>query len=284
VELTTVWVRKLRALTQALVGVCAVVGLAYTWRAAWQADVLRAAIGAAATLAVLTAGTVWAGTLRVALAFLRTQRRLARLERRLSAILGAQAAHGTHLLELADGLAEVRQERERTAADLAARIEENDRRLGRTVEGLRARLETFSKLHDDQAERLERRVAALEAASSRHAGAADAAELDDGSVAEWAVPDSPPGERTVVAYRHLVEQDGSGDSVAGAEFASAKRRLREEFAGLVYRQEYAAALAKGDELANRFPDSTAAADFRRVRPHLVRRIQLAESASPERLV
>ena len=281
VGLTTVWVRKLRRLISVLVGACALAGLVYTWRAAWQADVFRAVIGAAATLAVLSAGAIWAASLRLGMTMLRTQRHLGRLERRLASILDIHAEHGGRLNKLAAGLDETRRGQERSAQDLTARIEENGGRVERRLQSLLARLETFSGLHDDQAERLERRVAALESAVRRGAAAADAATIDDGSVADWAAADSPPGERTVAAYEHLVVQESGGDSPqrATATDASAERnRLRHEFARLIHSQDYVAALAKGDEIVERFPDSNAATDFRRVRPHLIRRIQLAASA------
>ena len=60
--------------------------------------------------------------------------------------------------------------------------------------------------------RLERRVAALESAVRRGAAAADTATIDDPSVSDWAAADSPPGERTVAAYEHLVAQESGGDS------------------------------------------------------------------------
>jgi len=284
VGLTTVWVRKLRRLISVLVGVCVLAGLAYTWRAAWQADVFRAAIGAASTLAVLSAGAIWAASLRLAMALLGTQRRLGRLERRLASILDIHAEHGERLNELARGLDETRRDQGRTAQNLAARIEENDGRLQRRLQSLLARLETFSRLHDDQAERLERRVAALESAVRRGVAAADAARIDDGSVADWAAADSPPGERTVAAYQHLVTQESGGDSPQrrpGIDASAERNRLRHEFARLIHGRDYVAALAKGDEIVDRFPDSNAATDFRRVRPHLIRRIELAESAQQE---
>jgi hypothetical protein len=270
-------VRKLRRLTYALVGACALVGLAYTWRAAWQADIVRAAIGAASTLAVLIAGALWTGSLRLAMVSLRTQRRLRRSEGRVAAIWGIHVGHGVRLNELATGLDEARREQTRSAGDLAAKIDADRSLLVRRLESLHTRLETFAKLHDGQAERLEQRVSALESAVRRGVAAADAARLDDASAADWATDESPPGERTVAAYQHLVAQESRADSVDGDAMYD-KHRLREDFARLIHRRDYVDALAKGDEIVNRFPDSGAASDFRRVRPHLLRRIQLTESA------
>ena len=127
--------------------------------------------------------------------------------------------------------------------------------------------------HEDQAERLERRVNSLETALRRAMPTADMAMIDDH---DWAASDSPPGERTVAAYQHLITQDASADTVSGAAVLAEKRQLRTEFAGLIHRGDYAGALVKGDEIVDRFPESTAARDFRRVRPHLLRRIHLAK--------
>ena len=76
---TTRWVRRLRSLMVLLVATCALAGLAFIWRAAWRGQVLEAALGAAATLAILAATALWAAVLRLAPTVLRTQRRMARV-------------------------------------------------------------------------------------------------------------------------------------------------------------------------------------------------------------
>ncbi|MCP4248288.1 MAG: hypothetical protein GY778_14675 [bacterium] len=280
---TTRWVRRLRGLMVLLVGTCAAVGLGFTWRAAWRGEVLDAALGAAATLAVLAAASLWSAALRLAPAVLRAQRRMVRLERRLGLLTDRYAGQGDRLAELAQRLHASEQTGERIRSQMIEKIDAIQAGLGKRFEALLVRLETFAKLHDGQTERLDRRMAALEKAWQQGAGRPDAARLDEVMAADWASPEEPPGQRTVAAYQQLVEPGSSADpavgqSVATADAISDKRRLRSEFAQLIHRRDYRGALAKGDEIDRRFPNSTAAVDFRRVRPHLARRIELAEAA------
>ncbi|MFQ5491878.1 MAG: hypothetical protein ACE5GE_14260 [Phycisphaerae bacterium] len=129
----------------------------------------------------------------------------------------------------------------------------------------------------DGAVGLDRRVAALESVL-RHSGG-DAVSLDE---THWADDAEPPGQRTMAAYEHLIGRGGLSDSLAGVKLSGEgqddKQAMRLEFAALIHRHDYVGALATGDELVNRHPDSKAALDFRRVRPHLVRKIQLRETA------
>ncbi len=273
------WLRKVRRLTHVLIVAGVLTGLVVTWRAAIQADVLRAAIGAAATLGVLCSGTLWLASIRVGLALVRSLRRCDRLGRRLLGAEEAYAAQQQRLDNLTDELSTACEASRQEAKELADRVDQSHRRVIERVEGVVARVETFSKLHDGQAERLERRVSALESALRRGAASPDVEKID---TRDWADSNAPPGERTVAAYRHLVEQEVPADTTAEADVLAEKRKLRTDFAGLIHDKDYAAALAKGDELVTRFPESTAATDFRRVRPHLVRRIQLAKNAEPGR--
>ena len=273
---TTVWLRRMRWLTYAVVGAGVVVGLGLTWQSAWHGDVVRAAAGSAATLAILGAGVLWGAALRAAVATIRTEGRLERLERRLDVIIVVHAEHQDRLHELADDLEETRLQATDTSRDVQAKLDQGARRFTERIEGLSARVETYSKLHDDQAERLERRVAALEAAGRRSVAVADVHTFED---RDWAVEESPPGERTVAAYRQLVDQDAPADGGTGADESAERHTLRQEFAGFIHRRDYVSALATGDEIVRRFPGSGAASDFHRVRPHLVRRIELAERAA-----
>ena len=273
---TTVWLRRVRRLTYAVVGAGVVVGLGFTWQSAWHGDVVRAAAGSAATLAVLGVGVIWGAALRAALATIRTERRLERLERRLGVISELHAEHHNRLDKLADGLEEARLQAADANREVHAKLDQGARRFTERIEGLSARVETYSKLHDDRADRLERRLAALEAAGRHGAAVADVHTFED---RDWAVEESPPGERTVAAYRQLVDQDAPADGVTGADESAERHTLRQEFAGFIHRRDYVSALATGDEIVRRFPGSSAASDFQRVRPHLVRRIELAERAA-----
>ncbi|MCH7813950.1 MAG: hypothetical protein IID40_08010, partial [Planctomycetes bacterium] len=262
---TTRWVRRLRSLMVLLVATCALAGLAFIWRAAWRGEVLEAALGAAGTLAVLAAAALWAAVLRLAPTVLRTQRRMARLEHRLGLLTDLHAEQGDHLTELTHRLSASEHDSERLRSQMIEQVNAIQAGLGNRFEALRVRLETFTKLHDGQTERLDQRMTALEKAWQQGAGRPDAARLDEVMAADWASPDEPPGQRTVAAYRQLVEPGSSADtavgqSVATAEATSDKRRLRSEFAHLIHRQDYRGALATGDEIDRRFPNSTAAAD------------------------
>jgi len=278
IGLTAVWVRRLRRWMYVLLAACAVAGLTYTWEAAWQGNVVRALLGAASTFVILAGGALGTGLLQLAMVVLRSERRLERLERGLGGFRGGLVEQGERLDGLAESVQQARALQEQAVDELAKQADERLGRVAARAEGISARLETFSNLHGEQSERLERRVAGLESAVRRQVAAADAAKIDDGFAAHWASAETPPGERTVAAYQHLVDHGAGGDSSAmhgGVDLATDKRRLREEFAGLIYRRDYAGALSKGDEIATRYPDSTAATDFRRVRPHLMRRIRLA---------
>lgn len=275
VWITTVWLRRMRRLTYAVVGPAVAVGLGFTWRAAWHGDVVQAVVGAAATLAMLGAGVMWGAALRAGLATIRTGRRLERLERYFGTMVNIQLKHQDRLEELADGLEESRLQATQTGRDLETKLDQSRRRLTERLDGLLARVGTYSKLHDDQAERLEQRIAALESAVRRGAAVRDVHTFED---RDWAVQDTPPGERTVAAYRQLVEQGAAADGGTADESAE-RRALRQEFAGFIHRRDYVKALSAGDQIVERFPHSTAASDFRRVKPHLVRRIELAERAA-----
>jgi hypothetical protein len=276
VRVTTVWLRDMRRLSHVVIGAAVVAGLAYTWRAAWYGEIASAAGGAAATLAVLGAGVLWGVGLRAGLAAVRGQRRLDRIERRLDHVADAQLESQQHVVRLAAQVDRCRRETEDGDRQLQARLEEVQSRLTQRHQGLLTRIETFSKLHDEQAERLERRVSALESAVQRATAPADREPIED---RDWAVEDTPPGERTVAAYTHLVDDGASGDGLEDARESALRRALRLEFASLIHRRDYVAALAKGDEILERFSGTQAAADFRRVRPHLIRRIELAERAT-----
>lgn len=279
IDLSPGWLRGMRRLAYVFVTAAVLAGLVFTWRAAFRADVARAVLGAAATLGMLVAGVLWMASLRVGVALFRVRRRFDRLERRLSSLFAERLEDGRRVQALTGRLDEVRRQLDSAVDDLAARTQADTRRVVERLEGTVARVETFSGLYDDQAERLERRVSVLESALRRGAASADAAVIEDRG---WSLPDAPPGERTVAAYHHLVGQETSEDSPAGEDHEAEKRRLRADFAALIHRRDYAAALVKGDELTRRFADSSAAADFRRVRPHLVRRIQLAEGKAVAR--
>ncbi|HUU85799.1 MAG TPA: hypothetical protein VM243_20065 [Phycisphaerae bacterium] len=271
VRVTTVWLRRMRRLTYAVVGAAALVSLYFTWLAAWRGDILRAAVASAATLAALGAGIMWAAALRAGLATIRNQRRLERLQQHFATINETHLHQQDRLDDLTDALERGRLQTDHNHREAKAELERTARRLTERLESLLARVETFSRLHDDQAERLERRVAAIESTTRRGDSVADLHTFED---RDWAVDEHPPGERTVAAYRHLVDSQTTADHAAGADRSAERRALRQEFAGCIHRREYASALARGDEIVRRFPDSGAASDFQRVRPHLLRRIEL----------
>jgi hypothetical protein len=50
-----------------------------------------------------------------------------------------------------------------------------------------------------------------------------------------------------------------------------RQTLRDQFACLVREGRFGQALAKGEEIAEAFPNSPLAAEFERIQPHLVRR-------------
>ncbi len=277
---TTRWLRKVRRLTWVLIGVPVVVGLGYTWRAAWRAEVLAAAVGAAATLGVLGIGLLFSGLLRVGLGLVRGGRRVARLDRRLGTLCEADGSVRRRLDHLSHDQEKLRGQTDQDARRLGEALkltEDGIRKLEQHLAGIEARVEAFSKLHDDQADRLDRRLARLEGTGRLISGLADSVRIDS----HWADDSTPPGEHTVTAFQHLVGQGtgGEGDAPDRSSVASERQRLRLDFASLIHRHEYEAALMVGDELANRFADSAAAADFRRVRPHLVRKIQLLKTAA-----
>jgi hypothetical protein len=56
------------------------------------------------------------------------------------------------------------------------------------------------------------------------------------------------------------------------------RRLREAFNENVRCEDYAGALATGTEILRLLPNSSIAADFERIRPHLLRRVERAVQA------
>ena len=259
------WLRGVRRLMLLLIGAPVGIALAYTWRSAWRADVVGAGAGVLCT--------AW---LRLGMALLRDRRHLERLERRLDALSTNHRERLAHLVAEQERLRGQAEQGERRLAELLEQSRESDRQTQQRIASLQARIETFCKLHDDQADRLDRRIARLEGATRRAAGPADVVNIAD---SHWASEDTPPGERTVSAFQHLVGQAGAAeaDTAERGRATSERQQLALEFASLIHRRDYAAALAKGDEIAGRFPDSTAAADFRRVRPHLVRKIQLLET-------
>jgi hypothetical protein len=268
------WLRRVRGLTYGLIGGPVAAGLVYTWWSAWRADVSGAVLGAALTLAVLGVGLLCSAWLRLGVAALRGERRVERLERRLEAGADAGRRQDRRLAHVEAELGQQGEQGRQQADQLAHLAEQNDAR-GRQVEqrlaGMQARIDTFCKLYDEQVDRLERRIARAEQIVRRAAEPADAVRISD---SHWAAEDTPPGERTVAAFQHLVAQDGPGaEDAASVSPEAERRRLSQEFAGLIHRREYVEALAKGDEIADRFPESAAAEDFQRVRPHLVRRIQ-----------
>jgi len=262
------------------VGAGVVAGLGYTWQAAWRGDVLAAVAGSAATLAFLTAGALWGMSLRLGVTLMRTRRQTARLERRQANAIDVKTANSQRHTELVAELNHTRRQLDRGDRELANRINDGQARLAQRLESLLTRMETFCNLRDDQLNRLERRMTELEASLRRGLAPPDVARLDGVIGADWAAPDAPPGEGTMAAYQHLVDSEPAaadgGRRAKGSN--SEKRRLREEFARLIHERQYTEALAKGDELQRRFPNSTTASDFRRVRPHLVRRIELASRA------
>jgi hypothetical protein len=274
---TTQWLRSLRRLTVVLVGVPVLVALFFTWRSAWRADVLGAAVGAGLTLGILGAGALMSAWQRLGMAIVRGQRRVERAERRLDALARVLETQATGLTVQQEELRAQADRVDRRVADLAKTDEQRAREAEQRLAGMDARIEAFCKLHDEQADRLDRRVSRLEAVAGRGTGPADAVRISE---SHWAADDSPPGERTVSAFEHLVAEPGG--TVAGASHDAAtsaeRQRLRQEFASLIHQRDYAAALDKGDEIASRFPESSAAADFMRVRPHLVRKIRLLETA------
>lgn len=247
------WLRRVRRLTYGIIGIFAVLGLGLTWRAALSGRVAEALAGAVVTLCVLGTGMVWSVSVRLSLNLLRLRRRLVRLERRMGV---STPRSGGQIKRFRMGKGPV------------------DARIGSLI----ARLERFCDVQEESADRIDRRVSTLESVV-RHSGE-DALSLEE---THWADEKEPPGERTLAAYQHLTGRGGLSDSLAGATLAHEgnddKQAMRLEFAALVHRHEYHGALATGDELVNRYPESKAAADFRRVRPHLVRKIQLRETAS-----
>lgn len=60
----------------------------------------------------------------------------------------------------------------------------------------------------------------------------------------------------------------------------AEASLREQFAAQVRRGDYAAALATGDQMAALLPDRPVAREYEALRPHLLRRAQVAEAPQP----
>lgn len=268
------WLRRVRRLTFAVVGVPVGAALVYTWWSAWRADLVGAVVGAALALAVLVVGLLYSAWLRLGIAVLRGERKAKRLERQMEAGADVRRRQDQRLGQVEADLGQ-QQEQNRQQADQTARLAEQNeahrRQVEQQVAGMNARVDTFCKLSGEQLERLDRRVARTEQAVRRAAEPADAVRISD---SHWADEDTPPGERTVAAFQHLVGQtEAGGKDAAGSTAAAERRRLSQEFASLIHRRDYVAALAKGDEIANRFPDSAAAADFQRVRPHLVRRIQ-----------
>lgn len=250
------WLRRVRRLTYGIIGIFAVLGLAMTWRAALNGRVVEALAGAVVTLCVLGTGMVWSVSVRLSLNLLRLRRRLIRLERRLG-ISTSRGGQPIAKVRSGQGLADGR------------------------MAGLIARLERFCDVQEESANRMDRRVSTLESVGRHSSG--DALSLEE---THWADEQDPPGQRTLAAYEHLTGRGGLSDSLAGVTFSHEgqddKQAMRLEFAALIHRHEYHGALATGDELVNRYPESKAASDFRRVRPHLVRKIQLRETASKGR--
>lgn len=264
--------RRLRRLIYLLIGPTTLAALTYTWWRAWQADLRGAAVGAALTLLTLGAGQAWAATLRVGATLVRAQRRGRLAQDRLDRLDAGLAG-------VAATASDARRRCEHAGGQLETRLAEQTRRLAERFDSLLTRVETFSKLHDEQADRLERRLSSLETAVRRGTLAMDHARIDD---RDWSDEGVPPGERTVAAYHQLVHATHSGDSIGGAapgglsdDERSLKHALRQEFASFIHLHDYASALTKGDEIVRLFPGSAVAADFQRVRPHLLRRLQRA---------
>lgn len=250
------WLRRVRRLTYGIIGIFAVSGLAMTWRAALNGRVAEALAGAVVTLCVLGTGMVWSVSVRVSLNQLRLRRRLVRLERRMGV---STPRSGGQIKRFRVGQGPV------------------DARIGSLV----ARLERFCDLQEESASRMNLRVSTLESQARPSGG--DAVSLEE---THWADQQDPPGQRTLAAYQHLTGRGGLSDSLAGIKFSHEgeddKQAMRLEFAALIHRHDYHGALATGDELVNRYPESKAASDFRRVRPHLVRKIQIRATASKGR--
>lgn len=266
--LTSRWLRRVRRLALAWASVPVTAGLAFTWWAAVQGQVLQAAVAASATLVVLGVAFLASAWLRVAAATLRTGRRLDRIEHRLSAAMEFQFA--LHSGPSASSLERHRQQIEHKAERLNAAMEAIDarrRELEHRLSEAQATVENACSQYEEQADRFEQDFSPSQRSP---ADVRDEVSLAD---SHWADDDTPPGERTLTAFKHLIEQKGDGKRSAAAQTRADKLRLSQEFASLIHRRSYAEALSKGDEIVNRYPDSTIASDFRRVRPHLVRKIQ-----------
>ncbi len=251
VSLSVDWIRRVRTRVIALLSAAVAATLVYEMYCLVNRDLRGVVIGASGTLGILGIGMIWTWALKLAVALIRNQRRLGRIEYKA-------AASGEH-----------------APLTTAPKDTSKDERFATLV----GRVEQFCDSQEDKAHRMERRLAALESLARRAGTAADLFALDE---TDWNEEESP-GENTLTAFSFLLDEAAPGESVAGVALKPdsiiEKRALRLEFAALIHRRDYSGALSTGDELSNRFPESKAANDFRRVRPHLVRKIQFTETNS-----
>jgi hypothetical protein len=265
------WLRQTEIIIYGFLFTCVTLGLAYLVPAALEGRVWNAVVVAAVVIGGSGATLIMQAIVRVAALMLHNAEQLDTLRQRIDSLedaleaalsivpernaAAAASATDVNLSELGDG--------DPTPLIAAAAVDEPFPRLAVTPPPREPRRHTAAAPPRPTPDAPDPPVAGPEERWQRA--------FDAGDIAKCRRVLAEAGGRIPAPRRQAM-----ADALS-ALLEDRKQTLRDEFAALVRAREYGKAIEKGRQIAETFPNTTMAADFHRLQPHLAAR---AKTASP----